>query len=79
LIIVASVVIFIVLHYQFDQGTAGGLDRIKDALFDRHNEKKGVLVGIITMLSLLALCYPFTLAGWKHLLSTMRQPAPSPG
>jgi len=75
LLILAGCVLFAAVHYEFDQGLMAGLMRVKNALLDRHNEQKVVLIAVIAMLSLLTLCYPFTLAEWKRLLSTSLRPA----
>jgi hypothetical protein len=75
LLILAGCVLFAAVHYEFDQGMMVGLMRVKGALLDRHNEQKTVLMAVIAMLSVLTLCYPFTWAEWKRLLSTQPRPA----
>ena len=75
LLILAGCVLFVAVHYEFDQGVKAGTMRVRTALLDRHNEQKVVLVAIIAMLSLLTLFYPFTWMEWKRLLSTSPRPA----
>lgn len=75
LLILAGCVLFVAVHYEFDQGMMVGLARVKSALLDRRNEQKTVLMAVIAMLSVLTLYYPFTWVDWKRLLSTPPRPA----
>ncbi len=69
-VIIAGSICYVAEHYRFLHSLTGGFMNVGNAALNPNNEVKAVLFGIIAILALLTLLYPFTATAWRRLLST---------
>jgi hypothetical protein len=61
---------FVLVRYEFVRDPAKGLANLSNVFLDPENELKILLVGIVAILSLFAVLYPFRISEWRGLLAT---------
>jgi hypothetical protein len=68
-VIIGGALGFIVERYKLARDFWAGLDTMTAVLLNPSNRSRLLLFAIILVLSVIALLYPFTIAGWKRVLS----------